>query len=97
MGPTIVNLVVMARLQDWLFEHVVVAADNATHPDLHWLANIMSRPLRPNVMMVVDRLCSMPEWAICDFTHSVADGRMYWHLMLRPPVTPAIYAAPPPR
>lgn len=82
-GTTIVNLVIMARIQDWLFEHVVIAPANATHPDLQWLAQIMARAGRPNVMMVVDRLCTMPDWGICDLTHSVSGGRIYWHLMLR--------------
>ena len=88
---TIVNIVVMARTGDWLYEHVVIAPEHAQKPALQWLSNILRSNTRPNVMTVVDRLCSItcsPAWGICDSTMTVADGRIYWHLMLRcdPPV-----------
>jgi hypothetical protein len=89
MPTTIVNLVIMARIQDWLFEHVVIAPKNAAHPDLRWLAQIMAGGQRPNVMMVVDQLCTMCGWGICDLTHTVSQGRIYWHLMLKSPGTTA--------
>jgi len=83
---TIVNLVLMARTTDWLYEHVVLDPRHAAHPDLRWLSTILKSNQRPNVMTVVDQLCNLScteHWGISDMTHTVDDGRIYWHLMLR--------------
>jgi len=84
-GTTIVNMVIMARISDWLFEHVVIAPEHATHVDLRWLGDILAGRQRPNIMMIVDKLCTLPGWGVCDLTHSVSADRIYWHLMLSGP------------
>ena len=83
---TIVNLVLMARTTDWLYEHVVLDPTHAAHEDLRWLSVILKSNLRPNVMTVLNRLCNLgcsEHWGISDISSTVADGRIYWHVMLR--------------